>query len=226
MTFSLVVAVPTHQLLGVASASRSLAVGHSVPALVPGVGAVASQSWTNRALRSLALDALERGDSPAAYVAALPALDPDHRWRQVGVVDAAGAAAGHTGAACSAWAGECLADGADGTVLALGNLLTGPVVVEATAAAAASRLGDVARPTDLATVLVDALAAGQDGGGDRRGQQSATVLVGSGPRQRHRPPDLDVDLRVDDADRPIDELARLLGLRIRSGGLALRPRTE
>lgn len=224
MTFSVLVAVPARGLLGVASASRSLAVGHSVPAVQPGVGAVASQSWTNPALRGLGLDALESGASPAAYVASLPGLDADAPWRQVGVVGADGSAAAHTGDDCSPWAGDRLLERPAGTVLVLGNLLTGAEVLEAAADAVAGAIGEVAGPTDLAAALVGALEAGQHHGGDRRGQQSAALVVGAGgPTGRH-PPDLEVDLRVDDDAEPIAELARLVDLRTRAGGLPLRPR--
>jgi uncharacterized Ntn-hydrolase superfamily protein len=225
MTFSFVVALPGQQLLGVATASCSLAVGHSVPAVLPGVGAVVSQSWTNPALRGLGLAALERGASPASYLAGLAGLDPDHTWRQVGLVDAAGAAAAHTGPDCSGWAGHRLATVPDGTALGLGNLVVGPEVVEAGLGAITTSLDTVASATGLAELLVAALAAGQARGGDRRGQQSAAVVVGHGPRQPQQPADLEVDLRVDDAEQPVVELARLVGVRVRTGGLPLRPRT-
>lgn len=228
MTFSVLVSLPARHLLGAGCASRSLAVGHSVPAVVPGVGVVVSQAWTNRSLRGRGLAALRRGETPAAYVASLPALDSEHAWRQVAVVAADGTPADHTGADCSAWAGARQAGIGAATVLAVGNLLPGPEVLDAAVAAAVDRLARDTTPSalGLAECLVAGLVAGQERGGDLRGEQSAAVMVGSGPVQGYVPPDLDVDLRVDDARQPLAELARLLQVRTRSGGLPVTPRTE
>jgi len=229
VTFSILACVPgppgpAGALLGVATASRSLAVGHSVPAVLPGVGVMVSQSWTNPALRSEILDALERGAEPAEALAALPRLDAEYPLRQLGIVAASGAMASFTGVECSPWAGERRQETGTACVLAVGNLLTGPDVLDATVATLAAQLADGGSATDLAGLLVEALVAGQREGGDRRGQQSAAVVVAAGGDVR-RPPDLDVDLRVDDHVDPLGELARLVDLRTTLGGLPLRPRT-
>jgi uncharacterized Ntn-hydrolase superfamily protein len=111
-------------------------------------------------------------------------------------------------------------------VLAVGNLIAGPDVLDAVVDALAQgavRSGP-ASAIELAALMVDALVAGQERGGDVRGEQSASLVVGSGAVQPHTPPDLDVDLRVDDAARPLVELGRLLDVRTRSGGLPVTPR--
>ncbi|MBF4160775.1 DUF1028 domain-containing protein [Nocardioides acrostichi] len=214
MTLSLVVAVPKAGLLAAATASFSLSVGNSVPAVWPGVGAVVSQAWTNRSLRGRLLAHLAAGARPDQAVATLGALDPEPTLRQVGLVDAAGRSAWHTGSACTPFAGEIdLGTAVHGVVL--GNLLVGRTTLEATAGV----LGDAPppqRPGELAALALTALRAGQRAGGDSRGQQSAALLVGAGPAQDWTPPDLAVDLRVDDHHRPLEELARLLELRSRT----------
>lgn len=232
MTYTILARDPTRQLLGVATASRSLAVGAGVPALRPGVGAVASQAYTNRALRGFALDALAAGGDPAAIVAQLPEVDTGSARRQVAIIDSDGRIAVHTGAECTAWAGS--ATGRDFAVI--GNLLAGPGVVAAMSeafragaqaaecgdpvpdgaeggraagvgAAGGSAGSDIAGAAILARRLVGALAAGEAAGGDRRGRQSAALLVGAGP---NRDAPLVLDLRVDDHERPVRELARLV----------------
>ncbi|MFD1948085.1 DUF1028 domain-containing protein [Nocardioides aestuarii] len=211
MTFSLVLAVPRTGLLVAATASRSLGVGNAVPAVRPGVGAVVSQAWTNRSLRGRVLDVLATGYGPTEALARIPNWDHDHRWRQVGVVDAVGAHAAHTGPDCSAWAGSCAVDGPAVSGVVVANLVTGAGVVEAAAATAAA--GDPADAGALASLALEALLAGQRAGGDRRGQQSAALVVGSGEPQDWSPPDLDVDLRVDDDPEPLAALERLLRAR-------------
>ena len=218
MTFSVLVAEPTAGWLGAATASRSLGVGNGVPAVWPGVGAAVSQSWTNRSLRGRALAAVAAGAPPEEALAAALATDPGASLRQAAVVTVTGEVADFTGEECSAWAGARVVSGADGgglRGLACGNLLADARTLEdAVSVLDAARPRD---PADLAAVLLHALRAGQRAGGDVRGEQSAAVVVGAGGAQQWHPPDLDVDLRVDDHERPLDELGRLLGL--------LRPRT-
>ncbi|MEB4613602.1 DUF1028 domain-containing protein, partial [Leucobacter sp. M11] len=126
MTYTIVASDPERGLLGVATASFSLAVGAGVPALRVGVGAVASQAYTNRALREHALAALAAGESPAEIVAGIPGIDSGHARRQLAVVSAAGQAAAHTGVECSDWAGHRVGAG----YAVAGNLLTGPAVLD------------------------------------------------------------------------------------------------
>lgn len=211
MTYSVVLAVPAAGLLGAATASCSLGVGNAVPAVRPGVGAVVSQAWTNRSLRGRLLDALVEGDAPDQALAGLPGLDPDHAIRQLAVVDARGGTAVHTGSSCSSWAGAVPVVGGGAVGTACANLVHGAGVVEAMAAAVNAHPA----PTDapgLANLLLAMLQAGEAAGGDVRGQQSAAMLVGQGAEQGWCPPDLEVDLRVDDHPEPLVELARLLAL--------------
>lgn len=218
MTFSVVVAAPDRGLLGAATASFSLGVGNAVPAVWPGVGAVVSQSWTNRSLRGRVLAGLAAGAAPGESVDSVLGADSGAPLRQLGVVSVAGETAHHTGAECSAWAGARTLTGASGGVLrgvVCGNLLRGATTLEeGVAVLEAARPDD---PASLAAALLTAMQAGQRAGGDLRGQQSAAVVVGSGLVQDWQPPDLDVDLRVDEHPRPLDEIERMLGL--------LRPRT-
>lgn len=211
MTFSLVLAVPAHGLLGAATASCSLGVGNAVPSVWPGVGAVVSQAWTNRSLRGQLLARVAAGADPAAAVAGVPELDDGHALRQVGLVDLSGRAAALTGDDCTNWAGSVPLAAPGMAGVACGNLLVGEEVLAAIGrAVAAADPTPPRRPGQLAAILVGALAAGQGAGGDLRGQQSAAVVVGGGPAQDWSPPDLDVDLRVDDHPSPLVELERLL----------------
>jgi Uncharacterized conserved protein len=213
MTFTLLAADPARGLLGVVTASRSLAVGASVPAIVPGVGAAASQSWTNPRLRGLLLRELEAGRSPDEAIAGLPAWDEELPLRQVAVLDAAGRSASFTGADCSGWAGEHIGQHA----VAIGNLLTGPEVLDAMIAALTAPVADAHDPAiAFARRMLAALDAGERAGGDRRGRQSAALQVAvATDADDVRPPRLAVDLRSDHDDRPIARLGELLDVRER-----------
>jgi uncharacterized Ntn-hydrolase superfamily protein len=183
-------------------ASRFLAVGALCAWAQPEVGAIATQSWIKASYGPEGLDLLARGASAAEALERLLAQDDGREQRQVGIVDAQGRTASYTGAACLGWAGEHT--GASYT--AQGNML----VSEATLAALAEAF-DASPGQPLAERLLAALRAGQDAGGDRRGQQAAALHVvrrGGG----YLGADIVVDLRVDDHARPIDELARLYGL--------------
>lgn len=218
MTFTILASDPERRLLGAATASYSLAVGAGVPLVRAGIGAAASQAYTNRALRHRALDALAAGAAVADIIAGLPAHDPGHAQRQLAVIDAAGRSAAHTGADCSDWAGSRATAGPAGTALVVaGNLLPGPAVLEAMTAAFAGAIAERANrpgPADpaagFALALVRALAAGEAAGGDRRGKQSAALLVAAGGADQADPAALAHDLRVDDHPEPVAELARLL----------------
>lgn len=199
MTFSIVAFDAASGDLGVAVASKFPCVGAVVPWAKAGVGAVATQSWANTAFGPDGL-ALMGGGLPAA--AALDAVlepDGDREERQAGFVDARGAAASFTGANCMDWAG-----GRTGDAFATqGNILAGPDVVSALAETFVSTDGD------LCDRLLAALLAGDAAGGDRRGRQSAALLVvreGGGYESRN---DRYIDLRVDDHPEAPAELARL-----------------
>lgn len=203
MTFTVLALDETRTAIGVATASRSLAVGATVPAIDADLGAVASQAWTNPALRSALLDRLGKGDSPDEAIAQLPQWDFDPEHRQAAVLDFKGRTAVHTGAMTSGWRGHIAQDG----LIVLGNLLTGREVLEAMVDAFDSPAG----PDALARSLVGSLQAGQEAGGDARGRQSAAVLVAE--RGRVLP---HYDLRVDDHNDPVAKLAELVKLRAAS----------
>ncbi|MFF5180023.1 DUF1028 domain-containing protein [Micromonospora sp. NPDC000316] len=203
MTFSLVARSADGRLHGVVVASKFLAAGALVPAAEAEVGALATQAHVNLAYRPQGLALLRTGVAAADVVAGLVAADGDRAHRQLGVVGASGPGASWTGPACHPWAGGRTGDG----WAAQGNILTGPEVVDALADAwlAGSTL-------PFAERLVAALRAGDEAGGDRRGRQSAGLLVVERGGGYGGTSDVLVDLRVDDHPEPIAELGRLLGV--------------
>ena len=199
MTFSIVARDPANGDLGVAVASKFLAVGSVVPSARAGVGAVATQAWANVLYGPEGLDLMGAGLAAPDALTRLVSGDPDRASRQVGIVDADGRAATHTGEACLDWAGGRTVEG----VAAQGNILTGPEVVDSMLATFVATSGS------LPDRLIAAIAAADATGGDRRGRQSAALLVvrkdaGYGGRS-----DRWIDLRVDDHPAPIGELVRL-----------------
>ncbi len=204
MTFSIVARSADGQSWGVAVASKFLAVGSAVPAAVAGVGAIATQADANVAYKGLALAHLDDGATAPVALQRLLEDDEGRDHRQVGLVDVDGAAASHTGVACLDWAGGRTGEG----YAVQGNILTGPEVVEAMERA----LLDSDPEAALAHRLLAALAAGDGAGGDRRGRQSAALLVVRDGAGYGGLDDLAVDLRVDDHPDPVSELARLLEL--------------
>ncbi len=204
MTFSIVAAGADGTEWGVAVASKFLAVGAAVPAARAGVGAIATQSYANLAYRPDGLAMLAAGRGASAVLDALTAADEQRDQRQAGVVDRDRTAATFTGSGCHPWAGGVTGEG----YAIQGNILVGPQVVEAMEAA--WRGSDPAAP--LAERLLAALRAGDDAGGDRRGRQSAALLVASTAGGYGGGTDISVDLRVDDATAPCAELVRLLDL--------------
>lgn len=214
MTFTLIATDPARGLLGVATASKSLALGRSVPAIDPTVGAVASQAWTNRALRHHLLAALRAGASAVQAAKKIPDLDADFAYRQAAVVDRAGGVGVHTGELTSGWAGHVRGE----HHAALGNYLTGGEVVEAMAetydAGRVAAPGELDPVLEFAQLLVAALAAGEDAGGDARGRESAALMVARTSDRWLSPPELAVDLRVDHHNDPLSQLQALVLRRI------------
>ena len=201
-TFSIVAIDPATGELGVAVASKFLAVGAVVPWARAGVGAVATQSYANVSYGPTGLELMAAGYSAGETLARLLADDPERELRQVGIVDARGGTATFTGSACHAWAG-----GRTGPGYAVqGNILTGPEVVDAMAHAFETTEGP------LAARLLAALAAGDAAGGDRRGKQSAALLVVKERGGYGGYTDRFIDLRVDDHPEPVAELERLYGI--------------
>jgi uncharacterized Ntn-hydrolase superfamily protein len=207
-TFSIVGYDPDRKEWGVAVASKFLAVGSVVPWAQAGVGAVATQSYANVTFGPKGLDLMGKGKSAEETVKELTDADDGRDQRQVGMVDAKGNAATYTGKKCNPWAG-----GKTGQhYAAQGNILTGPEVVDAMAKAFEEAKGP------LAWRLMDALAAGDKAGGDKRGKQSAAVYVVRAKAGYAGGNDRYIDFRVDDHKDPIPELARILALRVRKPG--------
>jgi uncharacterized Ntn-hydrolase superfamily protein len=199
-TYSIVACDLERREWGVAVQSKFLAAGSVVPWAEAEVGAVATQALANVAYGPEGLALLRGGASADDVVRRLTDADDGRDDRQLGVVDARGNAATYTGAKCLEWAGGLTGQG----YAAQGNIL----VSEDTVAALARRFEDTAGKP-LAHRLLDALAAAQAAGGDRRGQQSASLYIvrkGGGYGGNF---DVAVDLRVDDHPTPIEELARL-----------------
>jgi uncharacterized Ntn-hydrolase superfamily protein len=193
--------------LGVAVQSKYFAVGSVVSWARAGVGAVATQAAGIAGYGPRLLDLLEAGTAPDEAIRVVLGEDDARESRQLGVVAADGRSASWTGIECNAWAGHATATG----IAAQGNILAGEAVVSEMVRAFRERAGM------LAERLVAALEAGQEAGGDVRGQQSAAVYVerpGAG-EETGELVDRVVDLRVDDHEQPIVELRRLLELHLR-----------
>ncbi len=188
---------------GVAVQSKFLAVGSVVPWAEPHVGAIATQSYANPRYGPEGLALLREGRSAEETVEALTAADEGRAERQVGVVDGQGRAASFTGSECHDWAGGRTGPG----YAAQGNILVSGETVDALAATFEQN-GHLS----LAERLLECLAAAQAAGGDRRGQQSASLLVVEKDAGYAKLSDVVVDLRVDDHESPISELRRLHGL--------------
>lgn len=204
MTFSIVARSADGESWGVAVASKFLAVGSAVPAAVADVGAIATQADANVAYKGLALAHLDEGATASVALQHLLEEDDGRDDRQVGIVDAEGNAATHTGHACIEWAGGLTGEG----YAIQGNCLAGSEVVDAMEEAWAALDPD----TPFAVRLLTALTAGDVAGGDKRGRQSAALLVVRDGAGYAGGDDIAVDLRVDDHATPIEELARLLDL--------------
>ncbi len=203
-TFSIVAFDPKTGDLGVAVASKFLAVGSVVPYAQAGVGAIATQSFANTTFGPKGLALLKKGLTPSQVLKQLLANDKDRELRQVGIVDAKGRAAAFTGKKCLPWAGHIVGKG----FAVQGNILAGEQVVKAMAKAFQETQGE------LAERLMAALEAGEQAGGDARGKQSAAILV---VRKRAGYGGFDdryIDLRVDDHPEPVKELKRILTIKL------------
>jgi uncharacterized Ntn-hydrolase superfamily protein len=195
MTWSIVAHDPNSGAFAVAVATKAFAVGAYCPFVRAGVGAVSTQSMTNRYLGPAVLDAMARGLPAAAAIEGALAGDHGRGIRQVHAVDSQGRTAAWTGGNCVEWCGSVSAGG----VSVAGNMLAGEATIAATLASWQAS-ADLKPPDRLMT----AMQAGQDAGGDRRGRQSAAMTMIT----TEDFPDL--DLRVDDHPEPLAELRRLL----------------
>ncbi len=202
-TYSIVACDLEASQWGVAVQSKFLAVGAVVPWADPGVGAIATQAYANPRYGPEGLRLLREGLAAAEVVAALVAEDEGRNQRQLGIVDRKGRSETFTGDECNDWAGgrtgECYA--------AQGNILVSAETVDALAVTFEGNAH-----LELPERLIECLAAAQAAGGDRRGQQSASLLVVEKDAGYANLSDVVVDLRVDDHARPIVELRRLYAL--------------
>jgi len=198
-TFSIVGADLNKGDWGVAVASKFIAVGALVPWAKANAGAIATQAFANISYGPNGLELLSKGLSAKEVLHKLIEPDDLKDERQVGIVDSKGNAAAWTGKKCFEWAGHVVGDG----FTAQGNILTGEDVVEAMAKTFETTKGE------LVDKLLAALAAGDEKGGDRRGKQSAAIIVVREKGGYGGYTDRYVDLRVDDHAEPVKELQRL-----------------
>jgi len=188
---------------GVAVQSKFLSVGSVVPWAEPGVGAIATQAYANPRYGPNGLALLREGKSAQEAVDELTAADDGREQRQLGIVDGKGQAATYTGGECYDWAGGRTGNG----YAAQGNILVSAETVDALVE---TFEGSGGKP--LAERLLDCLAAAQAAGGDKRGQQSASLLIVERDGGYAQLSDIVVDLRVEDHERPIEELTRIYRL--------------
>jgi uncharacterized Ntn-hydrolase superfamily protein len=201
-TYSIVACDRERGELGVAVQSKFLAVGSLVSWAEADVGAVATQAWMNPDFGPDGLALLRSGLDAEAALERLVSADPGRDRRQVGIVDASGRAVSYTGSGCLEYAGSRLGE----HYAVQGNILLSAATVDAMAEAY-----ERSPMAPLAERLLAALVDAQAAGGDRRGQQSAALLVVAKGRG-YGGCDVLVDLRVDDHERPVEELARLHAL--------------
>ena len=194
MTWSIIAHDRGTGQFGIAVASRFFAVGALVPRVKSRIGAIATQALVNAFFGIEGLQLLERGATALDVVSAVTAADAGRDHRQMHVMDAQGRIAAHTGKACIGWCGHLAGD----NVSVAGNMLAGASVIEDTAAAY-ERNATLSFPRRL----IAAMNAGEAEGGDKRGKQSAALVI-CGDQEW---PDL--DLRVDDHPDPLAELERL-----------------
>jgi len=194
MTWSIIARDSATSQFGIAVATKFFAVGARVPHIAPGLGGVATQALVNPYYGIDGVRLLQDGKSPEAIVVALLAADGGRESRQLHIMDAQGRVAAHTGKDCVDWCGHLKGEGFS----IAGNMLAGAEVLEQTAKA---YVANAALP--FARRLIAAMRAGEAAGGDKRGKQSAALLINDGEEWSA------LDLRVDDHDDPLAELERL-----------------
>lgn len=202
MTYSIIGFDPETEELGIAVQSKFIGVGSVVPWAKAGVGAVATQSYANPAYGPDGLRLMEEGRSAVETLKILIEADKGRALRQVGIMDAQGAAATYTGEDCYDWAGGKLGE----NCVAQGNILVSGETVEAMIDSFENTKGKLAKR------LLTALNAGQAAGGDKRGMQSAAIYVVKEKGGYLEANDRFIDLRVDEHPDPINELIRIYKL--------------
>jgi uncharacterized Ntn-hydrolase superfamily protein len=194
MTWSIIAKDNATDQIGIAVATKFFAVGARVPHIAAGAGAIATQALVNPYYGIDGVRLLREGKSPRDIIAALIAVDDGRESRQLHVMDAKGRIAAHTGRDCVDWCGHLAGDGFS----IAGNMLAGAQVLDETAKAYVANQ-DLPFPSRL----IAALRAGEAAGGDKRGKQSAALLI------HEREEWSALDLRVDDHADPLAELERL-----------------
>jgi uncharacterized Ntn-hydrolase superfamily protein len=194
MTWSIVARDESTGLLAIAVSTCAFAVGARVPFVETGVGAIATQSFVNPFYGYRGLELLRNGMPAADVIGHLTEPDEGRAQRQVHLVDRAGRFAAYTGAECVPWCGYLIRDGFS----VAGNMLAGRQVIEETA-----RVFESAKGQPMPSRLLAALRAGEAAGGDKRGKQSAAILIHDSEEYPL------LDIRVDDHQDPLTELARL-----------------
>ncbi|WGR91172.1 DUF1028 domain-containing protein [Bradyrhizobium sp. ISRA443] len=194
MTWSIIARDSATGQFGIAVATRFFAAGARVPYIAAGFGAIATQAMVNPYYGIDGLALLRDGKSPHDVIAALLAADAGRESRQVHVMDARGRIAAHSGKDCVDWFGNIAGDGFS----IAGNMLAGPAVLDETARAYAAH-----EALPFPQRLIKAMLTGEAAGGDKRGKQSAALLIHGAEEWS------DLDLRVDDHADPLHELERL-----------------
>ena len=194
MTWSIIAKDNATGQIGIAVATKFFAVGARVPHIAPGIGAIATQALVNPYYGIDGLKLLREGRAPREIIETLIASDAGHESRQLHIMDARGQIAAHTGKDCVGWCGHLAGDGFS----IAGNMLVGARVLDDTAKAYVANIG-----MPFARRLIAAMRAGELAGGDKRGRQSAALLI-YGEEEWS-----DLDLRVDDHSDPLAELERL-----------------
>jgi len=194
MTWSIIARDSVTCQFGIAVATKFFAVGARVPHIAAGLGGIATQALVNPYYGIDGVAMLRQGKSPKEILAALLASDNGRESRQLHIMDAKGAIAAHTGEDCVDWCGHLPGDGFS----IAGNMLAGPRVLEDSAKAYVAN-----RNLPFAQRLISAMRAGEAAGGDKRGKQSAALLIHDTEEWSA------LDLRVDDHDDPLSELERL-----------------
>ena len=194
MTWSIIAKDSASGQIGIAVATKFFAVGALVPHVAAGLGGIATQALVNPYYGIDGLILLREGKGPRKIVATLLAADDGRESRQLHIMDVNGEIAAHTGKECVGWCGHLAGDGFS----IAGNMLAGPRVLEDTAKAYSAN-----RDLPFAQRLIAAMQAGEAAGGDKRGKQSAALLI------HEREEWSALDLRVDDHTDPLAELERL-----------------
>jgi len=194
MTWSIIARDSATGQIGIAVATRFFAVGARVPHIAAGIGGVATQALVNPYYGIDGVRLLREGKGPQEIVAALLAGDDGRESRQLHIMDVRGAIAAHTGKDCVDWCGHLAGEGFS----IAGNMLAGAGVLDGTAKAYAAN-----KDLPFARRLLAAMRAGEAAGGDKRGKQSAALLIHDTEEWSA------LDLRVDDHDDPLSELERL-----------------